>query len=101
MFDQNSTQPNELHSFVDQYSMEFKLKKLQQFMDPILITYEQMHPLNNACQELLKLIGLTINQYILHSNSWITSHNTITKVKNKISLKDVDNNNKTKIMMKG
>jgi hypothetical protein len=75
MFDQNSTQPNELQSFVDQYSMEFKLKKI---MDPILITYEQMYPLNNACQELLKLIGLTINRYILHSNSWIMSHNTIT-----------------------
>jgi hypothetical protein len=29
-------------------------------MDPILITYGQMHPFNNACQELLKLIGLAI-----------------------------------------
>jgi hypothetical protein len=56
----------------------FNLRKLQQFMDPILITYGQMHPFNNACQELLKIIGLTINQYILHSNSQITSHNTIT-----------------------
>jgi len=72
MFDQNSTQPNELQSFTHQYSME------QQFMDPILITYGQMHPLNNACQKLLKLIGLTINQYILHSNSQVTSLNTIT-----------------------
>jgi hypothetical protein len=26
----------------------FNLKKLQQFMDPILITYGQMHPLNNT-----------------------------------------------------
>jgi hypothetical protein len=56
----------------------FNFKKLQQFMDPILITYVQMHPFNNAYQELLKLIGLTINQYILHSNSRIKSHNTIT-----------------------
>jgi len=24
-------------------------KKLRQFIDPILITYEQMHPVNNAC----------------------------------------------------
>jgi hypothetical protein len=47
-------------------------------MDLILMTHEQMHPLNNACQELLKFIGLTINQYILHSNSQITLHNTIT-----------------------
>jgi hypothetical protein len=47
-------------------------------MNPILITYGQMHPLNNAYQELLKLIKLTVNQYILHSNSQITSHNTIT-----------------------
>jgi hypothetical protein len=31
-------------------------------MDPILITYGQMHPFNNAFQELLKPIGLTINQ---------------------------------------
>jgi len=47
-------------------------------MNLVLITYGEMHVLNNACQELLKLIGLTINQYILHSNSQITSHNTIT-----------------------
>jgi hypothetical protein len=47
-------------------------------MDHILITHEQMHPFNNAFQELLKPIGLTINQYILHSNSQITPHNTIT-----------------------
>jgi hypothetical protein len=47
-------------------------------MDPILITYGQMHSLNNACQELLKLNGLTINQYTLHSNPKVTSHNTIT-----------------------
>jgi hypothetical protein len=33
-------------------------------MDPILITYGQMHPLNNAYQELLMLIALTINQYL-------------------------------------
>jgi hypothetical protein len=70
-------------------------------MDPILITYGQIHPLNNESQELLKLVGLTINQYILHSNSHITSHNTITYEKNKISLKDFDKNNKAKIMMKG
>jgi len=56
----------------------FNFKKLQQFMDPILITYGQMHPLNNACHELLKLIAVTINQYILHSNSQIMFHNTIT-----------------------
>jgi len=30
-------------------------------MDPKLITYKQMHPLNTAYQELLKFIGLTIN----------------------------------------
>ncbi len=53
-------------------------------MDMILITYGQMYPFNNACQDLLKLIGLTINQYILHSNSHITSHNTITYVKKNI-----------------
>jgi hypothetical protein len=41
-------------------------------------SYGKMHPLNNACQELLKLIGLIINEYILHSNSQITSHYTIT-----------------------
>jgi hypothetical protein len=63
MFDQNSTQPNELQNFMDQYSMELQFKKnLQQFMDPILITYGQIHPLNNARQELLKRIRLTINQ---------------------------------------
>jgi hypothetical protein len=28
MFDQNSTQPNEVQSFMDQYSMEFQLKKI-------------------------------------------------------------------------
>jgi hypothetical protein len=27
----------------------FNFKKLRQFMDPILITFGQMHPLNNAC----------------------------------------------------
>jgi hypothetical protein len=27
MFDQNSTQPNELHSFMDQYSMELQFKE--------------------------------------------------------------------------
>jgi hypothetical protein len=27
MFDQNSTQPNELQNFMDQYSMELQLKK--------------------------------------------------------------------------
>ncbi len=67
-------------------------------MDPILITYGQMHPLNNACHELLKLIGVTINQYILHSNSQIMSHNTITSIKKKSFLKDIGNNNKAKIM---
>jgi hypothetical protein len=70
-------------------------------MAPILITYGQMHPLNNAHQELLKLIQLTINQYILHSNSQIMSHNTITKVKSKILKTNIDNNNNAKIMMKG
>jgi hypothetical protein len=67
MFDQNSTQPNEVLWTNIQWN--FNLKKLQQFMDPILITYGQMHPFNNACQELLKLIGLTVNQYIFHSKS--------------------------------
>jgi hypothetical protein len=47
-------------------------------MDPILITYGQIHPFNNAYQELLKLIRLTKTQYILHSNFQIMSHNTIT-----------------------
>jgi len=70
-------------------------------MDSILITYGQMHPLNNACEELLKFIGLTINQYILHSNSQITSRNTITYVKKIKILKDINNNNKAKVMMKG
>jgi exonuclease III len=28
MFDQNSTQPNELQSFMDQYSMEFQFKEV-------------------------------------------------------------------------
>jgi len=28
MFDQNSTQPNEVQSFMDQYSMEFQFKKI-------------------------------------------------------------------------
>jgi len=79
----------------------FNLKKLQQFMDPTLITYGQMRPLNNAYQELLKLIALTINQYILHSNFQITSHNTITYVKNRFFKTNIDNNNKEKIMMKG
>jgi hypothetical protein len=94
MFNQNSAQPNELQSFMDQRNFNFK--KLHQFMDPILITYGQMHPLNNECQELFKLIGLTINQYILHSNSHITSHNTMTKVFLKKTLKNIDNNNKAK-----
>jgi hypothetical protein len=35
-----------------------------------------MPQLNNACQEL-KLIELTIRQYVLHFNSQIMSHNTI------------------------
>ncbi len=48
-------------------------------MNLILITYQEMHPLKNAYQELLKLIRLNISQYILHSNSQITSHNTITQ----------------------
>ncbi len=49
IFDQNSTQPNELQSLWTNSQWNFNLKKLQQFTDPILITYGQMHPLNNAC----------------------------------------------------
>jgi endonuclease/exonuclease/phosphatase family metal-dependent hydrolase len=49
IFDQNSTQPNELQSLWTNNQWNFNLKKLQQFMDPILITYGQMHPLDNAC----------------------------------------------------
>jgi len=73
MFDQNLTQPNELQSFMDQYSIKFQFKKITTIYGSHID-----HLLNNACQELLKLIRLTINQYILHSNSQITSHNTIT-----------------------
>ncbi len=32
------------------------LKKLQQFMDPILITYGQIRSFNNACQKLWNLL---------------------------------------------
>jgi len=31
MFDQNSTQPNELQIFMDQYSMEFQFKEITTF----------------------------------------------------------------------
>jgi hypothetical protein len=58
-FDQ--TQHNQMKSKVlwTDIQWNFNFFKLQQVMDPILITFKQMHPLNNVCQELLKLIGLT------------------------------------------
>jgi hypothetical protein len=78
MFDQNSTQPNELQSFMDQYSMELQFKEITTMYGSHIDQIWTMHPFNNACQKLLKLIGLTMNQYILQSNSHITSHNTHT-----------------------
>ncbi len=78
MFNQNSTQLNKLIFLWTIIQWNFSLNKLQQFIIPILITYEQMHQSNNVCKLLLKHIGLTISQYILHSNCHIIIHNIIT-----------------------
>ncbi len=72
MFDQNSTPPNELQSFIDQYSIKFQFKKITTIYGSYIDHICTNAPLNNACQELLKLIGLSINQYILHSNLCLT-----------------------------
>jgi hypothetical protein len=42
--------------------------------------YEQTHPSNNVSQELLKHIGLTTSQYILHSNCQIIFHNKLNNI---------------------
>jgi hypothetical protein len=61
MFDQNSTQPNGLEIF---YGAIFNgtsiLKKLQQFMDPILITYGRIHPLKNACRKSFECMSKVV-----------------------------------------
>jgi hypothetical protein len=56
---------------------------MQQFIDPILITYGQTHPLNNACQEWLKLIGLTIvcHFYLLFGSNFSNFQNVFLFVK--------------------
>jgi hypothetical protein len=49
MFDQNLTQPNELQSFMDQYSMELQFLKITLIYGSHIDHIGQMHPLNNAC----------------------------------------------------
>jgi len=49
MFDQNLTQPNELQSFMDQYSMELQFLKITTIYGSHIDHIGQMHPLNNAC----------------------------------------------------
>jgi hypothetical protein len=45
------TQHNQMNSKILWANIQwnFSFKKLQQFMDPILITYGQIHSFNNAC----------------------------------------------------
>jgi hypothetical protein len=67
----NKTQHNQMNSKIlwTNIQLNFNFLKLQQFINLILLTYGQMHALNNVYYELLKLTGLTITQCILHSNS--------------------------------
>jgi hypothetical protein len=51
MFDQNSTQPNELQIFTNHYFMNFSLKKSQQFMVLLLIMCGQMPAFNSVCKD--------------------------------------------------
>jgi hypothetical protein len=46
-------------------------------MVPILIAYEQMTFINDVFKELLKLIGSTTSNYVLHSNFQIMFQNAI------------------------
>jgi hypothetical protein len=43
MFDQNSTPPNELQSYMDQYSTKFQFKKITKIYGSHFDTYGQMH----------------------------------------------------------
>ncbi len=50
--DQNSTQPNELQTYMTITQWNFGKKKSQQFIALILIMCQQMPPFNNICQKL-------------------------------------------------
>jgi hypothetical protein len=81
MFDQNSTQPNELQTYLDHYSMELREKEITTFYCSHIDHVSTNAPIQQCMSRVVKIywiIGPTINQYILHINSQIMSHNIIT-----------------------
>ncbi len=81
MFDQNSTQPNELQTYLDHYSMELREREITTIYHFHIHHVSTNAPIQQCMSRVVKIywmIGLTINQYILHKNSQIMSDNIIT-----------------------
>jgi hypothetical protein len=81
MFDQNSTQLNEFQIYLDYYSMELWEKEITTIYHSRIDHVSTKAPIQQCISKVVKaywIIGLTINQYILHKNSQIMSHNIIT-----------------------
>jgi proteasome lid subunit RPN8/RPN11 len=81
MFDQNSTQPNELQTYLDYYSMELQKKEIATIYHSHTDHVSTNAPIQQCMSRVVKaywIIGLTINQYILHKKSQDMSHNIIT-----------------------
>jgi hypothetical protein len=85
MFDQNSTQPNELQTYLDYYSMELWEKEITTIYHSHIDLVSTKALIRRCMSRVVKayyIIGPTINQYILHKNSQIMSHNNHISKKN-------------------
>jgi hypothetical protein len=81
MYDQNSTQPNKFQTYLDYYSMELREKQITTTYHSPIDHVSTNAPIQQCMSRVVKvywIIGPTINQYILHKNSQIMSHNIIT-----------------------
>jgi hypothetical protein len=79
MFDSNSTQPNELQSFMDQYTMKLQLKNITTIYGSQIDHIQTNAPTQHCILRVVKVYWIDHKQYILRSNSQLRP--TITSYK--------------------